>query len=119
MTDTTSLDTTPAPRIDGRNALGPRTKAAILAACRELMQAGAFRPPMREVCWQAEVSVRSGFQYFNNVDGLYVAAAQDEATRDAILRHALGDDWQQALRWHDRADKLVRIIVTSRAEREP
>jgi len=116
MDATTSLETTPAPSVDGRNQRAERTKAAILAACREFMQGGAFRPPMSAVCERAHVSVRSGFQHFSDIEGLYVAAAQDEATRDAILRHALGEDWQQAIRWHDRAEKLVRVIVTSRAE---
>jgi len=116
MDAATDLDTSPAPRPDGRNQRAERTKTAILAACREFMQGGAFRPPMSAVCERAHVLVRSGFQHFSDIEGLYLAAAQDEATRDAILRHALGDDWRHALRRHDRAEQLVRVIVTSRAE---
>ena len=83
MTDTAvveTTDTTPAPR-DGRSLRSERTKIAILAGCRTLMQTGIFRPSMALVCVQADVSVRSGFQHFDAIEDLYLAAIKDKLAK--------------------------------------
>jgi hypothetical protein len=119
MTDTTIADVAAeaAPAIrDGRFRRSDRTKLAVLRGCRTLMTTGVLRPTMALVCAQADVSVRSGFQHYVALEDLYRSAIDDEETRDAILKHALGADWRDALRWHDRAEKLVAVIVLGRTE---
>ncbi len=89
---------------DGRLRRSERTKAEILQACRELMLAGDFRPPFTAVCARAGYSVRSGFDRFGEIEALHLAAINDAAVRDAILRRVAGD-----------ADRIVRAAVLGRA----
>jgi AcrR family transcriptional regulator len=70
---------------DGRNERVVRTKAAVLAACRDAMKAGIFRPPVTAVAKAARVSVRSVFEHFAGVEGLWREAIADPATNNAIL----------------------------------
>jgi hypothetical protein len=66
------------------------TRAAIVAACRRLMQAGRLRPTMRACCARAGWSVRTGYRTFGPVAALHRVAIDDIATQHAILRRILG-----------------------------
>lgn len=70
---------------DGRNERVVRTKAAVLAACRDAMKAGIFRPPVTAVAKAARVSVRSVFEHFDGVEGLWRKAIADPETHTMIL----------------------------------
>lgn len=66
------------------------TRAATVAACRKLMQAGRLRPTMRACCARAGWSARTGHRAFGPVAARHRAAIDDIATQHAILRRILG-----------------------------
>ncbi len=65
-------------------------RAAILAACRRLMQAGRLRPTMRACCARAGWSQTTAYRTFGSVAALRRAAIDDVGTQHAILRRILG-----------------------------
>ncbi len=67
---------TPVPdTVDGRTARALRTRAAIVDACVALVDDGDVRPTTPKVAERAGVSVRSVFQHFEDLEGLYSAVA--------------------------------------------
>jgi hypothetical protein len=66
------------------------TRAAILAACRRMMQTGRLRPTMRACCARVGWSKSAGHRAFGPVAALHCAAIDDVATQHAILRRVLG-----------------------------
>ena len=66
------------------------TRAAIVGACRKLMQAGRLRPTMQACCVRAGWSRSTGYRAFGSVAALRRAAIDDVATQHAILRRILG-----------------------------
>lgn len=76
--------------MDGRKSRADVTKAAILAACRQLMREGDFRPTVDAVAARAHVSKRSVFQHFKSVGKLHAVALEDPAIGAAILLAVCG-----------------------------
>ena len=70
--------------IDGRTARSQRTRSAIVAACIELVEEGDLRPTAPRVAERAGVSVRSVFQHFDDLEGLFAAVG------DRVLERLLG-----------------------------
>jgi hypothetical protein len=68
------------------------TRAAIVAACRRMMQAGRLRPPMRACCARAGWSASTGHRTFGPVAALHRAAIDDIATQHAVLGRILGPE---------------------------
>lgn len=101
-----------APRVDGRNSRARKTRAALLSACRVLMQNGAFRPSMAWICETADRCARSGFEHFNSVEGLHLEALQDYTTRVAIAARVLGDELVALS--PEGAERVVRAVVLGR-----
>jgi hypothetical protein len=97
-------------RLQGRK---PRTRAAIVAACRGFLQAGMLRPAMQACCDRAERSLRTGFEAFGCVEALRLEAADDRATRVAILERVLG--CESGALSAETLDRLVRALVTGAA----
>lgn len=62
--------------MDGRRARGIKTRAAIVAALMDLVAGGDLSPTAQRVAAKAGVSVRSVYQHFNDVEGLYTDAAR-------------------------------------------
>jgi len=75
---------------DGRHNRSRRTIDKLVSTCRRMMVAGVYRPSMVEVARNADVSIRSGFQYFPRLPDLHREALKDQNVRDAIIRSALG-----------------------------
>jgi hypothetical protein len=73
-------------------AISRHTKAAILAACRRLMQAGRLRPSMIACCERAGFARRTGNKAFGPVAALHRQAIDDIATQHAILGRILRAD---------------------------
>lgn len=69
---------------DGRHRRTERSRSRLLAHCRAIMQEGDFRPPMRHICARAGVCVRTGFQHFDTIESLHLAAINDGATLQSI-----------------------------------
>jgi AcrR family transcriptional regulator len=61
--------------IDGRTARAVRTREAIVDACCALVDEGNLRPTAPRIAERAKVSVRSVFQHFDDLEGLYAAVA--------------------------------------------
>ncbi|HEV3226060.1 MAG TPA: TetR/AcrR family transcriptional regulator [Acidimicrobiales bacterium] len=59
--------------IDGRTARALRTREAIVDASIALVDEGDLRPTAPRIAERAQVSVRSVFQHFDDLEGLYAA----------------------------------------------
>lgn len=70
--------------IDGRTARSQRTRRAIVDACIALIDQGDLRPTAPRVAERAGVSVRSVFQHFDDLEGLFAAVG------DRVLERLLG-----------------------------
>lgn len=75
----------PRARVDGRTARGRRTRERIVDACIALVEDGDFRPTAPRVAERADVSVRSVFQHFDDLEGLYAAVAARVVERVSAL----------------------------------
>jgi TetR/AcrR family transcriptional regulator, regulator of autoinduction and epiphytic fitness len=62
-------------KLDGRRARGARTRDAIVSALLDLVGSGTTAPTAQMIADRAGVSVRSVYQHFNDVEGLYADAA--------------------------------------------
>jgi len=67
--------------IDGRTARAVRTKEAIVEACLGLIDEGDLRPTGPRIAERAGVSVRSIFQHFDDLDGLFSAVGERVTVR--------------------------------------
>lgn len=63
-----------AEKLDGRRARSLRTRDAIVTALLDLVASGDVAPTAQRVADQAGVSVRSVYQHFVDVEGLYAVA---------------------------------------------
>ncbi len=63
-------------KIDGRRARGLRTRDAIISALLDLVSGGDVAPTAQRIADRAGVSVRSVYQHFADVEGLYADAAE-------------------------------------------
>src|SRR4051794_24786580 len=61
--------------IDGRTARALRTREAIVDASIALVDEGDLRPTAPRIAERAQVSVRSVFQHFDDLESLYAAVA--------------------------------------------
>lgn len=58
-------------KVDGRRARGLRTRDAIVSALLDLVGEGDIAPTAQRIADRANVSVRSVYQHFVDVEGLY------------------------------------------------
>ena len=63
------------PQTDGRTARALRTRRAIVDATIALVEEGEARPTAPRIAERAEVSVRSVFQHFDDLETLFAAVA--------------------------------------------
>lgn len=63
------------PKLDGRRARGARTRDTIVSALMELIAEGDVAPTAQRIADRAGVSVRSVYQHFTDVEGLYADAS--------------------------------------------
>ncbi len=70
---------------DGRRARGLRNREAVVDAILELLSEGNNNPTAREIADRAEVSLRSVFRHFEDLDSLFLAAIERQASRTAHL----------------------------------
>ena len=71
-------------RVDGRTARALRTRQGIVDACITLIDEGDLSPTAPRVAERAGVSVRSVFQHFDDLDGLFTAVG------DRVLERLVG-----------------------------
>ncbi len=70
---------------DGRKARGLRNREAVVDAILELLGEGNGNPTAREIADRAQVSLRSVFRHFEDLDSLFLAAIERQAGRTAHL----------------------------------
>ncbi len=96
-----------ATKIDGRRARGLRTRDAIVSALMDLIATGDVAPTAQRIADRAGVSVRSVYQHFTDVEGLYADASA--RTYDWVLTMSRNVD----PKW-DR-DRRIEEFVASRS----
>jgi TetR/AcrR family transcriptional regulator, regulator of autoinduction and epiphytic fitness len=64
------------PVTDGRSARSQRTRTAVVDALLALIRDGNLRPTAREIAERAGVSLRSVYVHFDDLEDLFLAAAQ-------------------------------------------
>ena len=70
---------------DGRRARTVRTRAAILDSAVSQIEAGDLKPTAASIAAGAGLSVRSVFQHFADLDDLFLAVADRQTNRVAVL----------------------------------
>lgn len=104
---------------DGRNARTARTRTAVVEAMLSLIDGGDLRPTARRVAEQANISLRSVFQHFADLESLYAAVADAQAARLAWLISQDAGEGPLAERTRSfverRADLLETITPVRRA----
>lgn len=88
---------------DGRVLRGARTRSRIVQALLDLLNDGVLAPTAAQIADRAEVSVRSVFQHFTDMEALYADLAAEQRERIAPLLASL--ERPDAL--GDRIDALV------------
>src|SRR5690606_26594946 len=68
-------------RRDGRAGRAARTRAAVVDALLTLNDRGVLRPTARDIAAEAGVSLRSLYVHFDDLEALFVAAAQRQSER--------------------------------------
>ncbi len=71
--------------MDGRTARALRTRDAIVDACISLIDEGDLKPTVPRIADRAAVSVRSVFQHFEDIDGLFAAVGDRVVERLAAF----------------------------------
>jgi AcrR family transcriptional regulator len=116
------------PVADGRVLRGARTRGRIVQALLDLLNDGVANPTAATIAERADVSVRSVFQHFDDLESLYADLAAEQSSRVEPLLQSL--ETPAAL--HDRIVALVahraelfetispvRHAIGSRAEASP
>jgi AcrR family transcriptional regulator len=95
------------PTIDGRTARALRTREAIVDASIALVDEGDLRPTAPRIAERAKVSVRSVFQHFDDLEGLYAAVGDRLIERLSHLKIAVARDAS--------VDERIAEVVRQRA----
>jgi TetR/AcrR family transcriptional regulator, regulator of autoinduction and epiphytic fitness len=74
---------------DGRTARSQRTRDSVVEALLDLLNAGNPRPTAREIAERADVSLRSVYVHFDDLEDLFVAAAGRHLERILPLLQAV------------------------------
>ena len=72
-------------RRDGRTLRSLRTRTAVVDALLELIDEGDLRPPAPRIAERAGVSLRSVFQHFRDLEGLFAFATDRQLERIGAL----------------------------------
>jgi AcrR family transcriptional regulator len=77
--------TTPVPATDGRSARAQRTREAVVDALLALIREGDPRPTARQIAERANISLRSVYVHFEDLEDLFLVAAERQATIIATM----------------------------------
>ena len=81
----TTAETEAAGVADGRSARSAKTREAIADALLDLLTEGNLQPTAREIAGQANVSLRSVYVHFDDLEDLYCVVANRQFTRVAPM----------------------------------
>jgi TetR/AcrR family transcriptional regulator of autoinduction and epiphytic fitness len=79
--DTTLVDETDEPAVDGRTARGQRTRASVVDALLALQEEGDLSPTAQRVASRAGVALRTVFGHFSDMETLWAEAGQRELAK--------------------------------------
>ncbi len=108
-----------ATRVDGRVQRGARTRNAIADALLALLEEGDPQPTARAIAARAEVSLRSVFQHFDDMESLYAMCVARQTERLAPWRTTIDESLPRRARLEalvaQRAHLYERIAPVRRA----
>jgi len=108
-------------KVDGRRARGVRTREAIVAALMGLVAEGDVAPTAQRIADRAGVSVRSVYQHFTDVEGLYADASARTFDWVRTASKQIDPAWPLPRRIHEytlvRCETLEMLSPFSRAAR--
>jgi AcrR family transcriptional regulator len=84
--------TTPAPVTDGRSARSQRTREAVVDALLVLVREGDPRPTARQIAERANISLRSVYVHFDDLEDLFLAAAERQMAVVATMIEPIPED---------------------------
>lgn len=90
--------------VDGRAERSRRTRAAIVAAHLAMLDEGQLRPTAQQIAERCEVSVRTLWIHFADMDGLFEATAQTVLEAQRAAHHPISPE----LALDQRIDKFCR-----------
>ncbi len=96
--------------IDGRTARAVRTREAIVDASIALVDEGDVRPTALKVAERAGVSVRSVFQHFDDLEGLYAAIANRLVDRISGIKAVVDETLPVPERIVDMVRSRTRVL---------
>jgi AcrR family transcriptional regulator len=100
----TTAETDAAGVADGRSARSAKTREAIADALLDLLTEGNLQPTAREIAGRANVSLRSVYVHFDDLEDLYCVVANRQFTRVAPMLEPVPVDGPL----RDRVDALMR-----------
>jgi AcrR family transcriptional regulator len=85
--------------IDGRRQRAQNNRARIVAAVLDLVHAGVLSPSAEQVATKADVSLRTVFRHFEDMDSLYREISQpiEAELRQIAGRPFRSEDWRERL----------------------
>jgi AcrR family transcriptional regulator len=86
-----------APITDGRRQRGEDNRARIVKAMLDLVQSGEYAPSAEQVAARADVSLRTVFRHFEDMDRLYreMSGVIETEVRAVALRPFDSSDWRE------------------------
>lgn len=101
--------------VDGRTARSAKTRDAIADAMLDLLADGALRPTAKEIAERADVSVRSVYVHFDDLEDLFCVAADRHFTRIAPMLTPAPSTGSLGERAHALALQRVRLYAKTGA----
>ena len=101
-------------QVDGRTLRGERTRTSIVEALIGLLHDGEERPTAKQIAQRAGVSVRSIFQHFDDLEGLYADLVKVQAARVEPLVEAMEPGGDLATRCAALAAPRARLFEAIR-----
>ncbi|MFO1087604.1 MAG: TetR/AcrR family transcriptional regulator [Reyranellaceae bacterium] len=96
-------------RTDGRNRRAAETRRRILAAAKEMISETSTAPTVVAVAKRADVSVRSVFQHFGDVESLFVTTV-DSIGQDLVIPPPTAQDLSLPFRIAMAVDNLAQLF---------
>jgi TetR/AcrR family transcriptional regulator, regulator of autoinduction and epiphytic fitness len=99
------------PTVDGRTARSAKTRDAIADAMLDLLTEGMLRPTAKAIAERADVSVRSVYVHFDDLEDLFCVAADRHFARIAPMLTPVSATGSLAERAHALARQRVRLYA--------
>ena len=93
-------------KVDGRQQRSERSRQQIIDAMIKLMYEGVYIPTAQQVADEADISIRTVFRHFSEMDKLYIEI--DQAQRPSYERHFNDQDFTGTL------EQRIMLVVEAR-----